>query len=106
VPQFADLAKPLTELTKKDVKFKWTPRCQAAFDKLKEVLCSDQVLAHPDFDAPFILTTGASKVALGAILSQIQDGVERPIAYGSRQLSGTEQNYSASELEMLGLVWG
>jgi hypothetical protein len=63
-------------------------------------------LAHPDFDAEFILSTDASKVALGAILSQIQDGVEKPLAFGSRQLSGSEKNYSASELEMLALVWG
>jgi len=54
---------------------------------------------------PFILTTGASKTALGAILSQVQNGEERPNVYASRQTNKAEQSYAATELEMLGLVW-
>jgi len=63
------------------------------------------VLAYPNFELPFILTTDASKVAVAAILSQVQDGVENPIAYASRQLNKAEQSYAASEIEMLALVW-
>jgi hypothetical protein len=63
-----------------------------AFEKLKEVIYSDQVLAYPDFKSHFILTTDASKVAVAAVLSQVQDGVERPVAFASRQMSQTEQN--------------
>jgi hypothetical protein len=63
------------------------------------------VLAYPDLSKEFILTTDASKIAVGAILSQIQDGVERPISCRSRQLNKAEINYSASELELLALVW-
>ena len=63
------------------------------------------MLAFPDFSLPFILTTDASKTAVAAILSQIQNGVERPISYASRQLNKAEQAYSASESEMLALVW-
>jgi hypothetical protein len=63
------------------------------------------VLAYPNFELPFILTTDASKVALATILSQVQDGVEKPIAYASRQLNKAEQSYAASEIEMLALVW-
>jgi len=44
-------------------------------------------------------------LAVAAVLSQVQDGVERPIAYASRQLNRAEQAYNASELEMLALVW-
>jgi hypothetical protein len=73
----------------------------AAFEKLKEILCSDQVLAYPDFNSQFILTTDASKAAVAAILSQVQDGVQRPIAFASRQMNKAEQNYGASEAEML-----
>jgi hypothetical protein len=54
---------------------------------------------------PFILTTDASKTALGAILSQLQNAEERPIAYASRETSKGEQSYAATELEMLSLVW-
>ena len=68
-------------------------------------MCSDQVLADPDFKSQFILTTNASKVAVAAILSQVQDGVERPIAFASRQMSKAEQNYTASEAEMLAVTW-
>ena len=51
------------------------------------------------------MTTDASKVGIAAILSQVQDGLERPIAYASRQLNTAEQAYTASEAEMLALVW-
>ena len=105
VPKFAQLAKPLTELIRKDAKFRWNEPQQSAFDNLKTALCSDQVLAYPNFRAPFILTTDASKVAVAAILSQVQDGVERPISYASRQMNKAEQNYSASEAEMCAVQW-
>jgi hypothetical protein len=49
VPEFAKIAKPLTELIRKDVHIKWEGKKQAAFEKLKEAICSDQVLTYPDF---------------------------------------------------------
>ena len=61
---------------------------------MKERLYIASVLAFPDFKLPFILTTDASKVAIGAILSQVQNGIERPIAYASRQLNNAERAYS------------
>jgi len=63
------------------------------------------VLAYPNFDLPFILTTDASQVAVANILFQVQNGVERPIVYASRQMNRAKHSYSASEIEMLGLVW-
>jgi hypothetical protein len=63
------------------------------------------VLAYTNFSLPFILTTDVSKTAVAAILSQIQDGVERAVAYASNQTNKAEQAYSASEAEMLALVW-
>jgi hypothetical protein len=70
-PNFAQHAKPLTKLLRKDSTFKREQRQQSAFEKPKEALCSDQVLAYPDFKAPFLLTTDASKYAVAAILSQV-----------------------------------
>ena len=105
VPEFAELAKPLTTLTRKDQQFTWGPTQKEAFERLKERLCSAPLLAFPDFKLPFILTTDASKVAVGAILSQVQNGIERPIAYASRQLNNAERAYTVSEQEMLALVW-
>ena len=72
---------------------------------MKNKLCTTPVLAYPDFKSPFILTTDASNIAIAAILSQVQDGIERPVAYASRQLATAEQAYTASELQLLALVW-
>ena len=72
---------------------------------MKDRLCATPVLAYPNFELPFILTTDASNVTIAAILSQVQDGKERPIEYASRQLNRAEQNYTVSEQEMLALVW-
>jgi hypothetical protein len=60
----------LTQLIRKDIQFKWEGSQQAAFEKLKEI-CLEQVLAYPDFNSQFILTTDASKVAVAAGLSQV-----------------------------------
>ena len=105
VQNFAEVAKPLTILTRKNREFTWGPEQQQAFQSMKDKLCTTHVLAYPNFKLPFILTTDASMTAVGAILSQVQDGAERPTAYASRQLNKAEQAYSATEVEMLALVW-
>ena len=63
------------------------------------------VLAYPNFRFPFIITTDSSKKAVDTILSDVQDGVERPIAYTSSQMNTAGQRYLASESDMLALVW-
>ena len=64
------------------------------------------VLIYPDFTKCFVLETDASTVGLGAVLAQKdKNGVNRPIGYGSRMLKDAEKNYSATELEALGVVW-
>lgn len=97
VPNFARIAKPLTALTGANATFSWGSEQQEAFENLKDAFCSDPVLIYPDFRDPFILSTDASGVALGAALSQRRNGFERPISYASRQLKMAEQNYSATE---------
>jgi hypothetical protein len=72
---------------------------------LKDRLYTTLVLAYTNFILPFILTKDASEMAVGAILSQVKDGVERPISYTSRQKNRQEQLYSALESEMLALIW-
>lgn len=105
IREFAEIARPLTQLTGKGAKFEWRSEQEAAFTKLRKALCSDSVLIYPDFRDPFILATDASNAALGAVLSQVRGGSERPIAYSSRQLRGPELNYSATEKELLAVVW-
>ena len=103
VRDFAKVAHPLNQLTKKNVPFQWSDMCEASF---KELLTS--ILGYPRFGEgkSFILETDASGIGLGAILSQEQeDGQVHPIAYASRTLDPAERNYGISELETLGLVW-
>ena len=103
---FADIAAPLHELTKKGRQFVWTERCQQSFDELKERLTSSPVLAQPRHEGSFVLDTDASLVGVGAVLSQVQDGEERVIAYSSRLLSDAERRYSTTRLELLAAVYG
>ena len=105
VQDIATLAKPLTELTKNDRPFLWGPSQQKALQSMKDKLCITPVLAYPNFELPFILTIDAPKIAVAAILSQEQNGVQRPIPYASRQMNKAEQAYTASEAELLALVW-
>jgi hypothetical protein len=102
MPKFAEIVKPLTALIRKDNKFEWGDTQQTAFDKLKGILCSGEVLVNPDFSKPFIFTTDTSKVAVAAVLSQKHDGIGRPVAFASRQLNQAERNYCASCLQWFG----
>jgi hypothetical protein len=105
VPHFADIAKPLTQLTKKDKIWYWNQECQELFDRLKSRLSTTPMLAFPDFKVPFILMTDSSTVGLGAVLFQVQKGIESPVLFASRQLNKAERDCSASELETLAVVW-
>jgi len=104
----ADLEKPLRALTLKDAPWVWTTEHQEAFDGIKKALSSAPVLAHPDFSLmdSFIISTDASKVGIGAVLSQVgHDGVERPIFMCSRTTSPAESRYAPTALECLAVVY-
>ena len=105
MPRFADLCEPLRALLKKDAVWSWSDECQCSFDAIKRMLASPPTLAHFDATAPTIVTSDSSGYALGACLSQIQNGRERPVAFASRTLSSAERKYSASEREALGALW-
>lgn len=102
---FSSIARPLTELLKKDVEWQWTEKEQNSFDLLRQKLTEAPLLQYPDFTKPFILTTDASGYAIGAILSQGKLGEDKPIAYASRTLNKAEINYSTVEKECLSIVW-
>ena len=105
IPNFSDIAKPLTNLTKKSVRFKWDKDCQRAFQIIKEKLVSAPVLSYPMGDeGDFVLDTDASDFAMGAVLSQMQQGEERVIAYASKTLSREQQNYCTTKKELLAAV--
>jgi hypothetical protein len=102
----ASIAEPLRELTRKDVSFAWTPTRQLAFDTLKSMAAQKLQNFIFDSNSPTFVTTDASDVGLGAVLSQIQNGQEVPIALAAHSLNSAERNYSTSERECLACVWG
>ena len=105
VEGFSATATPLYQLTRKTTNgFLWTLESQQAFDQLKQKLVSPPILAYPLFDVPFVVQTAASAHAVGGVLSQVQDGKERVIAYWSQQLKKAERNYSTIEGEALAVV--
>lgn len=104
VPKFSEIAAPLHALTKKGAAFNWTPECQTAFDHLKASLIGADVLALPDDEGQFILDTDASDSAIGAVLSQVQNGEERPVCYASQLYDKHQRNYNVTRKELLALV--
>lgn len=105
LPKFSNTVKPLTALLQKDQVFKWQEPQENAFVTLRDQLCEEPILQHPDFTRPFVLTTDASGYAIGGILSQGELGKDKPIAYASRLLNKAEQNYSTIEKESLAIVY-
>ncbi|XP_062373903.1 uncharacterized protein K02A2.6-like [Sardina pilchardus] len=105
LPQYSYTTAPLRKLMKNDEPWLWTPACAEAVHRLKSQLTSPPVLAHFDPASPTLVTCDASAIAIGAVMSQLQGGVERPIAFASRALSPTEQRYSVGEREALACLW-
>lgn len=99
IRDYGKLAKPLTELTKKDG-FKWGLKEQQAFDILKHKVTTAPVLALPDFNHEFFIESDASGNGLGAIL--LQKG--RPIAYFSKALGDRNLAKSAYEKELMAVA--
>ena len=107
IPRMAELSRPLTELTRKDLKeFVWTQECEEAFEEVKRQLVTAPLLHPPDLDKEFFLWTDASIKGFGAVLEQKDDGGDRHlIAYASRATNTAEQKYAPTELEVAALVF-
>ncbi|GJR27700.1 putative reverse transcriptase domain-containing protein [Tanacetum coccineum] len=91
----------MTKLTQKKVKFVWGDKQEAAFQLLKQKLCSAPILALPEGSEDFIAYCDASKKGLGAVLMQR----EKVISYASRQLKIHEKNYTTHDLELGAVVF-
>ncbi|GJX15251.1 reverse transcriptase domain-containing protein [Tanacetum coccineum] len=98
---FSKIAKPMTKLTQKKVKFVWGDKQEAAFQLLKQKLCSAPILALPEGSEDFIAYCDTSKKGLGAVLIQR----EKVISYASRQLEIHEKNYTTHDLELGAVVF-
>lgn len=106
IKNFSDITAPISDLLKKDKnKFSWTPEAQQSLELLKEALISPPILANPDFKTEFCIESDASDLAVGAVLTQIQNGQKRIIAYFSKKLNSTRRKYAAVEKECLAVLW-
>ena len=107
IPNYSDIALPLTELTRKgsSEKVKWGEQREEAFLKLKQCLVNPPILHLPDPDRLFILKFDASENGIGCPLMQRYDNHEFPVAYASKKLLPREKNYSVIEKECLAIVW-
>ncbi len=95
---------PIYALTKKGVKFEWTPTCQQVFEDIKQALKSPPVLVMPNTTGLFQLQSDTSKIGCGAALFPVQNGVPRLCGYYSCKLPAAAQNYGITELELFGLT--
>ena len=101
----ASIAKPIQELTRKGVTFKWGAEQQRSFQELKKLITQAETLAYYQVGCRTRIVADASPVGLGAVLTQQQGGVWRVISYASRNLSDVECRYSQTAKEVLALVW-
>ena len=103
IPNFAGRTEILYHLTGK-APFEWTDNHTAAFNDIVKALTTAPLLAYPLPDASFILDTDASDTAISGVLSQIQNGQERVICYGSVVLSAPQKNYCTTRKELLAII--
>jgi len=105
IENFSIRAKPLSDLTKKAIPFHWSPDQQTAFETLRDAIIQTPVIAMFDPNKQCSVFTDASKIGIGAILTQKDEqNHDKVIAYYSKRLNSTQENYSASELECLAVV--
>ena len=104
IKDFAHVAAPLHRLTGSKVKFQWGEEEGHAFQALKEKITEAPCLVFPREGGGFILDTDASDRAVGAVLSQVQEGRERVVGYGSFVLNAAQRNYCVTRRELLAIV--
>ena len=101
VEGFSKIAVPLTELTRKSMRFSWSDRCEVSFQELKQCLITAPELSLPRENGKFVVYCDVSKMGLGCVL--MQEG--KVIAYASRQLKEYEQRYPTHDLELAAVVF-
>ena len=105
IQYFGKIAEPLYKLLNKKERFTWSKECESAVEQLKQTLQKATILGYPNDTDSYTLTTDASLFGIGAIISQRQQWGERIIAYASKTLSKSQQNYSATKRELFATVY-
>jgi len=105
IKDFAQVARPINVLTRKDIKWQWGVEQQKAFDKLKRVFTIKPVLVALDLDKEFRVEANMSNYATRRVLSiKYSDEMWRLVAFIFKSLSDTERNYEIHDKEMLAVV--
>ena len=102
VPGFADISRPLTQLTRKETPFNWTPECQKLFKLLKSYLCCEPILNYADTSKPYTLYTDASKYSWAGVLTQSHTTdidvksvtTDHPVTFVSCLFRGSQLNWA------------
>lgn len=107
IKHLSDLLRPLNNLLKKNVGFKWTKDCELAFNRAKAEFERNEILVPFDSKLPIILATDASPYGMGAVLSHIYpDGSERIIQCASNSLTETQKKYAQIDKEVYAIIFG
>lgn len=105
IPNLSHELSAMYKLLRKGEMFVWSGSCQAAFDKSKELILSNNLLEVYDPKKPIIVATDASPYGVAAVLSHVVDGVEKPVLFASSSLSPAERNYSQLHREALAIIF-
>ncbi|XP_048615576.1 uncharacterized protein LOC106373817 [Brassica napus] len=105
IQDFSRIARPLTRLLCKEIKFDFDSECLAAFHTIKRALVSAPVVQPPDWDLPFEIMTDASDFAVGAVLGQRKDKKLHVIYYASKTMDEAQCRYATTEKELLAIVF-
>ncbi|UYV64114.1 K02A2.6-like, partial [Cordylochernes scorpioides] len=97
---------PLHRLLNKRNCWKWKEVEDRAFREAKNLIQSDMVLTPYDARKPLVLACDASPFGVGAVLSHVEERMERPIAFASRTMSQTERRYAQIDKEALAIIFG
>ena len=105
IKDFSKIAKPLTALLCKEVKFDFTPECLKDFEEIKNALISVPIVQAPDWSLPFEIMCDASDFAVWAVLGQKKDKKLHDVYHASRTLDDVQRNYATTEKELLAVVF-
>ena len=106
LPDLSTISEPLYHLTEKHTKWKWEEPQQDAFQKLKQMLTNNTVLAHFDPSCPVGISCDASESGVGAVLfHRYKDNSERPIANASKTLTDAQKRYPQIQKEALSIIF-
>ena len=105
IHKFSEILAPLYDLISKNVKFIWSAKCDASYKHVKKCISESKLLTCFKGNCNLILEADASPNGVGAVLIQVENNFERPLAFASKRLSAAERNYSQTDKEALALVF-